>query len=104
MAKEFPRLHQDLFVYAHKRNSNAIFCYPSSKQSCKSIKAIQWFAFCWLLAGLIGHPAQRGLLACTKAVGNKLAVLYLTTKVHYVQCVLYRTVKAFFAVNKALIA
>jgi len=53
MAKEFLRLHQDLFVFAHKRNSNVIFCYPSSKQLCKSIKAIQQFDFCWLLAGLI---------------------------------------------------
>jgi len=63
MAKEFPRPHQDLFVYARKGN-NVIFCYPSSKESCKSIKAIQWFAFCWLLAGYISHPARRGLLAC----------------------------------------
>ena len=61
----FPRPHQDLFVCAHKRNSNVIFCYPSSKQSCKSIKAIQWIAFCWLLAGLISHPAWCGLSACT---------------------------------------
>jgi len=65
---EFPRSHQNLFVYAHKQNSNIIFCYPSSKQSCKSIKAIQWFAFCWLLAGLINHPAQRGLSACSGRV------------------------------------
>jgi len=65
MAKEFPRPHQDLFVYAHKRNSNVIFCYPSLKQLCKSIKPIQQFAFCWLLAGLIGHTARRGLSACS---------------------------------------
>jgi len=65
MVKEFQWPHQDFFVYAHKRNSNVIFCYPSLKQSYKSIKAIQWFAFCWLLAGLISHPARRGLSACT---------------------------------------
>ena len=60
MAKEFLRPHQDLSVYAHKRNSNVIFCYPLSKQSCKSIKAIQWFAFCWQLAGLISHLERCG--------------------------------------------
>jgi len=65
MAKEFPRPHQDSFVYAHKQNNSIIFCYPSSKQSCKSIKAIQWYAFCWLLAGLISHLVRRGLSVCT---------------------------------------
>ena len=63
MAKEFLQPYQDLFVYAHKRNSNVIFCYPSSKQLCKSIKTIQQFDICWLLAGLISHPARRGLSA-----------------------------------------
>jgi len=68
MAKEFPQPHQDLFVYAHKQNNNIIFCYPSSKQSCKSIKTIQWFAFCWLLAGLISDLARCRLSACTEWV------------------------------------
>jgi len=64
MAKEFLRPNQDLFAYAHKQNSNVIFCYPSSKQLCKSIKTIQQFAFCWLLAGLINYTARSGLSAC----------------------------------------
>jgi len=33
--------------------------------SSKPIKPIQQFAFCWLLAGLISHTAQRGLSACS---------------------------------------
>ena len=65
MAIELLRPHQDLFVYAHKRSSNVIFCYPSSKQLCKSIKPIQQFAFCWLLAVLISHTARHGLSACS---------------------------------------
>jgi len=69
MAKEFLRPHQDLFAYAHKRNSNIILCYPSSKQSCKSVKSMQWFVFCWLLAGLISQRGARGgLSACSSWV------------------------------------
>jgi len=76
MAKEFLQFLQDLFVYAHKQNSNIIFCYPSSKQLCKSIKAIQWYGFCWLLAGLISHLAQRGqCFNCALSVDLK-SVLY----------------------------
>jgi len=60
MAKEFPQPHPG---FVHKRNSNVLFCYPSSKQLFKSIKPIQQFAFCWLLAGLIRHSARCGLSA-----------------------------------------
>jgi len=41
------------------------FSYPSSKHLCKSIKAILWYDFCLLLAGLISHFTWRGLSACS---------------------------------------
>ena len=83
MAKEFLQSHQDLFVYAHKRNSNIIFCYPSSKQLCKSINQCNSLLSvgCWLGwlviqrgAGYQPAPAEwlivlavrRGLLACCR--------------------------------------
>ena len=72
MAKEFLQSLQDLFVNAHKQNSNVIFCYPSSKQLCKSIKSIQWIGLHWLPAGLISHTVKKKL-----RIGPLLLLLFL---------------------------
>jgi len=119
MAKEFLWSFQDFFN-AHKQNSNAIFCNPSSKQLCKSIKSNQVVQFCWLLAGWLitqhGAGYQSALawvISCAgtcstgylKHVGNDHKECFKSIHcAHIAQYVLCWPVKVPFLVNKALLA